>query len=299
LLIGKNLGHYQILGLLGKGGMGEVYRAHDTRLDRDVALKVLPADLAGDPVRLERFQREARIVAKLNHPHIVTVYSVEEVDGVHFLTMELVEGQGLDEILTRDGLPPARVLDIGMAVCAALSAAHEKGVIHRDLKPANVRLTRTGFVKVLDFGLAKLSDKMSSSELDATQAAPITTEGAIMGTVPYMSPEQLRGVGIDARSDLFSLGVLLYEMAAGRRPFSGATNTDVISSILRDTPEPLTQVKPGVPIELGRIVARCLEKNPDARLASAKELREASARHSQVTFSGWARVENLSVNMPA
>jgi serine/threonine-protein kinase len=154
-------------------------------------------------------------------------------------------------------------------------------------------------VKVLDFGLAKLSDKMSSSELDATQAAPITTEGAIMGTVPYMSPEQLRGVGIDARSDLFSLGVLLYEMAAGRRPFSGATNTDVISSILRDTPEPLTQVKPGVPIELGRIVARCLEKNPDARLASAKELREASARHSQVTFSGWARVENLSVNMPA
>ena len=274
-MIGKKLGHYEILGLLGKGGMGEVYRAHDTRLDRDVALKVLPADLANDSVRLERFQREARIVARLNHPHIVTVYSVEEVDGVHFLTMELVEGQGLDEILSRDGLLPARVLDIGMAVCAALSAAHEKGVIHRDLKPANVRFTKTGFVKVLDFGLAKINENVTSSELDATQAAPITTEGSIMGTVPYMSPEQLRGVRIDARSDLFSLGVLLYEMAAGRRPFGGATNTDVISSILRDTPEPLAQVKPAVPAELGHVVARCLEKTPDARYASAAELREA------------------------
>jgi TolB-like protein/Flp pilus assembly protein TadD len=187
--------------------------------------------------------------------------------------MELVEGQGLDEILQADGLAPARVLDIGMAVCAALSAAHEKGIIHRDLKPANVRLTRSGFVKVLDFGLAKLSEKPPSG-LEPTQAAPITIEGAIMGTVPYMSPEQLRGVQIDPRSDLFSLGVLLYEMAAGRRPFSGATNTDVISSILRDTPEPLAHIKPIIPAELGRIVSHCLEKEPNARYGSAKELRD-------------------------
>ena len=272
-LIGKQLGHYQITGLLGKGGMGEVYRARDTRLDRDVAIKVLPADLASDPVRLERFQREAKIVAGLNHPHIVTLFSVEEDSGVQFLTMELVEGQGLEEILSAEGLPLARVLDIGVAIADALSAAHDKGVIHRDLKPANVRLTRDGHVKVLDFGLAKLTDKSPSSEFAATQVSPITTEGAVMGTVPYMSPEQLRGTHVDTRSDIFSLGVLLYEMSSGRRPFSGATNTDVISSILRDTPVPLANLRPDLPPELSRIVSRCLAKEPDERYQSAKGVR--------------------------
>jgi TolB-like protein/tetratricopeptide (TPR) repeat protein len=290
-LIGKQLGHYQITGLLGKGGMGEVYRARDTKLDRDVALKVLPADLASDPVRLERFQREAKIVAGLNHPHIVTLFSVEEAGSVHFLTMELVEGQGLDEILSAQGLPLARVLDIGVAIADALSAAHEKGVIHRDLKPANVRLTKDGHVKVLDFGLAKLSEKSPSSEFAATQVAPITTEGAIMGTVPYMSPEQLRGPHIDTRSDIFSLGVLLYEMSSGRRPFSGATNTDVISSILRDTPMPLAQLRPDLPAELGRIVARSLAKEPDDRYQSAKgvrsELRNLRASSESGAIGQW------------
>jgi len=272
VLIGKSLAHYEITGLLGKGGMGEVYRAHDTKLDRDVALKVLLADMAADPARLERFQREAKAVASLSHPHIVTLHSVEEDAGTSFLTMELVEGEGLDRALTSDGLPLAKVFDIGIAIADALAAAHEKGIVHRDLKPANVMLTRDGHVKVLDFGLAKLAEKFAS-DVAVTQVAPITTEGAIMGTVPYMSPEQLRGQKVDHRSDIFSLGVLLYEMATGHRPFSGATNTDVMSAILRDTPQPLTQINPDLPHQLGRIVALCLEKDPDARYQSARDIR--------------------------
>ena len=274
-MIGRTLGHYHITGLLGKGGMGEVYRAHDTKLERDVALKVLPPDVATDPARLERFRREAKIVAGLNHPNIVMLFSVEEDAGVHFLTMELVEGQGLDEIMRPEGLPPAQVIDIGILVADALAAAHEKGIVHRDLKPANVRLTTDGRVKVLDFGLAKLTQTAPSSEDAATQIAPHTSEGVVMGTVPYMSPEQLRGLVVDPRSDIFSLGVLLYEMAAGQRPFTGATYTDVITSILRDSPVPLSQVKPGVPDALGRTVAQCLEKDPDDRYGSARELRDA------------------------
>jgi len=273
-LIKKTLGHYHITGLLGKGGMGEVYRARDTKLDRDVALKVLPADVAGDPVRLERFRREAKTVAGLNHPHIVTLFSVEEDAGLHFLTMELVEGQGLEETLTRDGLPLTQVIDIGISIADALAAAHEKGIVHRDLKPANVRLTKDGRVKVLDFGLAKLSEKTSSTDDAATQtSSPLTMEGTIMGTVPYMSPEQLRGLSVDNRSDIFSLGVMMYEMAAGKRPFAGPTNTDVISSILRDTPTPLPQVKPDIPHQLDRIVSQCLQKDAEERYQSAKDVR--------------------------
>jgi TolB-like protein/lipoprotein NlpI len=270
-LTGRTLAHYEITGLLGKGGMGEVYRARDTTLDRDVALKVLPAALAANPARLERFQREAKTVASLNHPHIVTLYSAEEDAGVRFLTMELVEGQGLDEVLPADGLPLATVFDAGIAIADALAAAHEKGIVHRDLKPANVMLTRDGRVKVLDFGLAKLAEKFAW-EQTVTQLAPITTEGAVMGTVPYMSPEQLRGQHVDHRSDIFSLGVLLYEMATGRRPFSGASNTDVMSSILRDTPPPLTQLNPDLPQHLGRIIGHCLRKEPEERYHSATDI---------------------------
>ena len=260
--------------LIGAGGMGEVYRARDTRLDRDIALKVLPADVAANPARLDRFQREAKTVASLNHQNIVTLYSVEEDAGVRFLTMELIEGQALDQVLTADGLPLPRVFDSGIAIADALAAAHDKGIVHRDLKPANVMLTRDGRVKVLDFGLAKVAEKVAWDQT-VTRPAPITTEGAVMGTVPYMSPEQLRGQQVDHRSDIFSLGVLLYEMATGRRPFSGATNTDVISSILRDTPRPLTQMKPDLPYQLGRIIAQCLEKEPEERYHSAKDVRNA------------------------
>jgi len=274
LASGTRLGPYEIQSLIGAGGMGEVYRARDTRLDRDVALKVLHADVAANPARLERFQREAKTVASLNHPNIVTLYSVEEGAGVRFLTMELIEGKGLDQVLPADGLPLAKVFDNGIAIADALAAAHDKGIVHRDLKPANVMLTTDGRVKVLDFGLAKVAEK-SGWDQTITQVAPITTEGAVIGTVPYMSPEQLRGQQVDHRSDIFSLGVLLYEMATGRRPFSGASNTDVMSSILRDTPRPLAQMKPDLPQQLGRIVAQCLEKEPEDRYHSAKDVRNA------------------------
>jgi TolB-like protein/Flp pilus assembly protein TadD len=270
--------------------MGEVYRAHDTRLDRDVALKVLPADMAADPARLERFEREAKTVAGLNHPHIVHLYSVEEDGGVHFLTMELVEGPGLDSMVAGNGLPLPKVFDIGIAVADALAAAHDKGIVHRDLKPANVMLAADGRVKVLDFGLAKLSDAPAASAHTATRALPITTEGTVMGTVPYMSPEQLRGLVVDHRSDIFSLGVMLYELALGRRPFSGATNADITSSILTSTPPAVTQVRPELPHHLGRIVAHCLEKDPDLRVQSARDIRnelralrkEVESGHSEI-----------------
>ena len=274
LSAGSRLGPYEIQSLIGAGGMGEVYRARDTRLDRDVALKVLHADVAANPVRLERFQREAKTVASLNHPHIVTLYSVEHVDGVRFLTMELVEGHGLDQAITAGGLPLARVIETGIAIADALAAAHDKGIVHRDLKPANVMLTGDGRVKVLDFGLAKVAESVAWDQT-VTQVAPITTEGAVIGTVPYMSPEQLRGQPVDHRSDIFSLGVVLYEIATGRRPFSGATTTDVMSSILRDNPRPVTQMNPGLPEQLGRIIAQCLEKDPEERYHSAKDVRNA------------------------
>jgi TolB-like protein/Flp pilus assembly protein TadD len=270
-LIGKTLDHYEITDLLGKGGMGEVYRARDTKLERDVALKVLPAAMAADPARLERFEREAKTVAGLNHPHIVTLYSVEEAEGVRFLTMELVEGQGLDRIVTPDGLELSKVFDIGIAVADALAAAHEKGIVHRDLKPANVMITKDGRVKVLDFGLAKLIRETPAEE-EATEVADLTRDGAQLGTVPYMSPEQLRGQDVDARSDIFSLGILIFELATGKRPFDGASSADVISSILRETPSRVTQLRSDLPSQLERIVARCLAKEPERRFQSAGEV---------------------------
>src|SRR5206468_2791439 len=201
LTSGTRLGNYEIVAPLGAGGMGEVYRARDLRLGREVALKVLPADVASDTRRLARFELEARTVAGLNHPNIVTLFSVEDEDSTRFLTMELVEGQSLDRHVAPDGLPVARVVELGIALADALAAAHEKGVVHRDLKPANVMLTREGRVKVLDFGLAKL--EAPNSELDATQAptqtAPLSTAGQVVGTVPYMAPEQVRGEPVDCR----------------------------------------------------------------------------------------------------
>jgi serine/threonine protein kinase/tetratricopeptide (TPR) repeat protein len=272
-VVGRTLAHYEITELLGKGGMGEVYRARDLRLKREVALKILPADMAADPARLERFQREAETVAALNHPHIVTLFSVEEDAGVRFLTMELVEGRRLDEALTLDGLPLAKILDTGIAVAGALAAAHEKGIVHRDLKPANVMISKDGRVKVLDFGLAKLFEPSAPQDRTATQAARLTIEGTVMGTVPYMSPEQLRGQKVGPHSDIFSLGILLYEMTTGQRPFGGTNNSDITSSILRDTPPLITQIRPDVPQDLARIVALCLEKEPRDRYRSALDIR--------------------------
>jgi serine/threonine protein kinase/Tfp pilus assembly protein PilF len=290
LTAGTRLGTYEILAPLGAGGMGEVYRARDSRLGREVAIKVLPADVASSPDRLARFEREARTVAGLNHPNIVTLHSVEDEAGVRFLTMELVEGQTLSTVVAPGGLPLSKLLELAIPLTDALVAAHEKGVIHRDLKPGNVMVTREGRVKVLDFGLAKMmgADAPVAKEAGFTITAdgPISGEGHVVGTVPYMSPEQLRGGAVDARSDLFSVGIILYELASGRRPFTGETSIDVSSSILRDTPEPLSRVRTDLPAELERLIGHCLEKNPRERLQSALDVNNELRRLRKVLERG-------------
>ena len=273
-MIGRTLSHYHITAAIGAGGMGEVYRANDTKLGRDVALKVLSAQMAHDPNRLARFQREARSVAALNHPHIVTIFSVEEAEGIHFLTMELVEGQSLERLIPAGGLHVERIVEIASALADALTAAHEKGIVHRDLKPANVMLTDDGRVKVLDFGLAK--DVRADKSSDVTQTfAGQTAMGVVMGTPTYMSPEQVASRVLDHRTDIFSLGVILYEMASGRRPFEGASSAELASAILRDTPRPLSEFRADLPEELGMLIQRCLDKDPQDRFPSARDLRDA------------------------
>ncbi len=267
------LGSYEIVGPLGAGGMGEVYRARDLRLGRDVALKVLPDDVAISPDRLARFEREARAVAALNHPNIVTLHSIEDHNGIRFLTMEVIEGQSLDQHILPGGLPIPRVLEVGITLADALSAAHEKGVVHRDLKPANVMLTREGRLKVLDFGLAKVAALDGDSATMTTGTSPFTTVGTVAGTIPYMAPEQLVGSPVDARTDLVSLGILLYELAAGRRPFEGATLAEIGAAILSKEPLPLASARKDLPSDLGRVVARCLDKDRERRIQTAKDVR--------------------------
>jgi non-specific serine/threonine protein kinase len=270
-LIGRTLAHYKIDSSLGAGGMGEVYRARDTRLGRDVAIKVLPQDVASDPERLARFQREARAIAALNHPNVVTVYSVEEAENIHFITMELIEGQALDRMISTQGLPSERIIEIASAVAEALTAAHEKGIVHRDLKPGNVMVTKDGRVKVLDFGLAKDIGAESGDSATLTSAGH-TQAGVVMGTPAYMSPEQVSGRVLDHRSDIFSLGVVLHEMATGHRPFEGGSSAELISSILRDTPPSVTDARPDLPSDLARVIRRCLEKDPRYRMQTARDV---------------------------
>jgi TolB-like protein len=270
-LIGQTVLHYRIAEKIGTGGMGEVYRATDTKLSRDVALKVLPPNMARDPDRLARFQREARAVAALNNPHIVTIYSVEEGGGVHFLTMELVEGQSLDHLIPASGLSVEQVVEIASALADALAAAHEKGIVHRDLKPANVMVTTDGRVKVLDFGLAK--DVSGGETGGATlSAAGLTQAGVVMGTPAYMSPEQIAGREVDHRTDIFSLGVVLHEMVTGRRPFEGTSLAELASAVLRDTPVSIGDVRADLPSDLVRITRRCLEKDPRHRVQTARDV---------------------------
>jgi len=252
--------------------MGEVYRAQDTRLGREVAIKVLPEPLASSPDRLTRFEREARTVASLNHPNIVVLHSIEEEDGIRFLTLELVDGQSLARLVAPGGLPLSRLLELSVPLADALVVAHERGVVHRDLKPANVMVTHAGRVKVLDFGLAKLVRDAGLTETTETAGYPVSSEGQVLGTVPYMAPEQVRGEAVDTRTDLFALGVILYELATGRRPFDGPTPADVGSCILRDTPQPLTHLRADLPGDLDRIVSRCLEKNPRHRVQTALDV---------------------------
>jgi TolB-like protein/tetratricopeptide (TPR) repeat protein len=281
LVPGGQLGAYQIVASLGSGGMGEVYRAHDPRLGRDVALKVLPAEMASDPSRLERFTREARAIAALNHPHIVTIYSTEEAGAIRFLTMELVEGQSLDALIPSGGMTLARFLELAIPLADALNAAHQKQITHRDLKPGNVMVASDGRLKVLDFGLASAPAKVGASiDDDGTGFSPadmvtspqITTPGMVIGTMPYMSPEQVEGKQLDHRTDLFSLGVMFHEMLVGSRPFTGASPPQLMSSILRDTPSSTSDLRTEVPDTLSRLIVRCLEKHPDDRVQTARDV---------------------------
>ena len=330
-MIDSTLAHYRITAALGAGGMGEVWRATDTKLGREVALKVLPAEMAANPERLDRFRREAMMLASLNHPNIATLYGFESVNTqmaagtaapqgsradeerlvghasrvpdtdlesssdadarlnlklktqnsklpasagtVTFLVMELIEGESLDRLIPEGGMPVERIVEIGTALAEALAAAHDKGIVHRDLKPANVMVTTDGRVKVLDFGLAKIAASQPNEPLNSEMATDLhTREGVVMGTVPYMSPEQVQGESLDHRTDIFSLGVILHEMATGARPFAGASQAALVSSILRDAPRPVSELRVDLSAGLAQVVRRCLEKEPGRRIQTARDL---------------------------
>jgi Tol biopolymer transport system component/predicted Ser/Thr protein kinase len=292
MIIGSTLGHYTIVRKLGSGGMGEVFLAQDTTLSRQVALKVVLPEVAADPVRRARFEAEARAVAALNHPNIVTVHSIEHAGDVHFITMEYVSGEPLSAQIPRGtGLPLQRFLDLAVPLVEAVAAAHQQGVTHRDLKPDNVMVTGDGRIKVLDFGLAKLKPALDeSAEITVAHNPAATIEGQILGTVAYMSPEQAEGKLVDRRSDIFSLGTLLFEMATGRRPFGGDTAASIVSSILRDDPVPATQLNPAWPAQIAHTIQRCLAKDPSRRYQSALDARNDLAEAKQVVESGTARV---------
>ena len=269
--------------------MGEVFVAEDTRLNRRVALKVLSDLMAADPERRQRFEREAQAIAALNHPNIVTIHSVEEADGIPFLTMELVEGKPLGEVIPPRGLPVDMVLRVAIAISDAIAAAHQRGITHRDLKPANVIVTPEGRVKVLDFGLAKLQEaELTGQATDVTRVATteLTGEGRIIGTVSYMSPEQAEGKPVDHRTDIFSLGVMLHEMATGERPFKGDTNVSIISSILKDTPSSITDITSALPAGLARVIRKALAKDPSRRYQTAADLRNDLEELKQELDSG-------------
>jgi serine/threonine protein kinase/tetratricopeptide (TPR) repeat protein len=273
-LEGRTLGQYRLLEALGSGGMGEVYLAEDTRLGRRVALKMLPPEMAEHPEKIQRFEREAKAIASLNHPGIVTLHSIEEADGRRFLTMEHIEGKTLGSAIPAGGLPMKRLLPLAIALTDAVSAAHRQGILHRDLKPENVMLTPEGRLKVLDFGLAKLwADPESDEDRTTRETQSVTQDGRIVGTVAYMSPEQAQGLPVDHRSDVFSLGILLYEMATGARPFQGRTNLSVLSSVLKDAPPWVHEIREDVPRPLSRMIQRALEKQPEDRYQSTTDLR--------------------------
>ncbi len=283
-MIGRKLAQYQLVEKIGEGGMGAVWKAQDTRLGRDVAIKLLPEGFARDRDRVARLEREARMLASLSHPNIVTLYNVEQSEGLHFLVMELVVGRTLDQLIPSTGLPPETFFELAIPLTAAVAAAHERQITHRDLKPANVIVGDDGRLRVLDFGLAKLTDRGGpTTDLAATATIGATAPGTVLGTWAYMAPEQAEGQAIDSRTDIFSLGVLLYEMATGGRPFQGSNPAQLVSAILRDRPVPIEQLRPDLPAALGRVLLRCLEKEPRDRFADARELASALDRSRGAT----------------
>ncbi len=272
LSVGDRLGRYEVLGPIGAGGMGEVWQARDNELGRDVAIKVLPEEMAVDPRRIERFRREARALAALSHPHLLEVYDVGATNGLDYVVTELLEGDTLRELVPPSGLPWKKVCELGSAVADGLAAAHDKGIVHRDLKPENVFVTTDGRVKILDFGLARFDEELIAGEETVSVTPTLTEEGTVLGTMGYMAPEQLRGRPADARSDVFSFGCVLYEMASGRRAFNGDTAAEVMAAILKEAPNELASSGAQTPEELARTIHRCLEKRPEARFQSASDL---------------------------
>src|SRR6202165_3645195 len=274
ILPGKRLGPYEILSSIGAGGMGEVYRAKDTRLDRTVAIKVLPPDLADRPELRERFEREARAIASLNHPHICTLYDIGRQDGIDYLVMEYLEGETLAMRLLKGPLPLEQTLRCAAEIADALDKAHRKSITHRDLKPGNVMHTKSG-TKLLDFGLAKLAQEAapvtSVSQLPTLQNA-ITSEGTILGTLQYMAPEQVEAKEVDARTDIFAFGAVVYEMATGKKAFEGKSSASVMAKILEAEPPPISSLQPMTPPALDRVVKRCLAKDPENRWQTARDL---------------------------
>ena len=272
-MIGGTISHYRIVGKLGKGGMGVVYKAKDTRLDREVALKFLSDGMAQDQQALERFRREAKAASALNHPNICTVYDIGEESGKAFIVMEYLDGAALKDLIGGHPMELDRLLEISCEIADALGAAHVKNIIHRDIKPANIFMSEHGHAKVLDFGLAKIA--VPGTKESEFKTLTGTQTGIVMGTLPYMSPEQLHGRQVDHRTDIYSLGAVLYEMATGQGPFVGDTTAELISSILRDTPKPVSGLRADLPMALERIIERCLAKQPAERYASVRELRGA------------------------
>jgi serine/threonine protein kinase len=273
LIAGTKLGPYEIVAPIGAGGMGEVYRARDSRLGREVAIKILPESFARDTDRLQRFEHEARAVAALNHPNILAIYDIGSHEGSPYIVSELLDGQTLGGRLCSGALPIRKATDSVQQISRGLAAAHGKGIVHRDLKPDNVFLTQDGQVKILDFGLAKVTQPEDTNQKDSPTVGPDTTPGVLLGTVGYMSPEQVRGAKLDARSDLFSLGAIFYEMLSGKRAFCGTTTADTMSAILKEDPPDLTEGNHrNISPALEQIVRHCLEKNPQERFQSARDV---------------------------